>query len=501
MFEFLLEMKNIKKQFDGHFVLNGADFSLYPGEVHALIGENGAGKSTLMNILAGIYPKDAGEILLDGNSVAIENAKFAQKLGIGLIFQNYSLFYDMNVAQNIFLNQEPTFAFGLIKLINWKLIYKKTKEILDYFNIHIDPKTPVGVLDAGTQKFIEIARTIVNRSRIIIMDEPTAVLSEQETEFLFGMINSLKSTGVSIIYISHRLDELKLIADRITVMRDGKTVATINKEEYDSSKLVKMIVGDEIKDRYPKLKVVLGKEVLIVKDLGNGKLLQNISFTLRKGEILGIAGLKGSGKAMLAKMLFGAEPISTGNIYIRGKRIKLKNPHDASINGLCYIPHDRMTEGLAFEASIADNIVITNLEGIVKNKCLSSKLKHLESSKYAKMVGIKLNTLEEKVKNLSGGNQKKVILAKWLFKNARILILNEPTSGIDISSKVDVYNILNELVMSGASLIMISSEIQELLGMCDRILIMCHGKIVKELQRSEATQAQILYYASGKTEY
>ncbi|MGE5606764.1 MAG: sugar ABC transporter ATP-binding protein [Bacteroidota bacterium] len=497
MSEFVLEMKRIRKQFDGNFVLNGADFDLYPGEVHALVGENGAGKSTLMNILAGIYPKDGGEILLEGKPVEIENARFAQKLGIGSIFQNYSLFYDMNVAQNIFLNQEPTLKFGFLKLINWKLIYKRTKEILDYLNIHIDPKMPVGVLSAGTQKFIEIARTFVNRSRIIIMDEPTAALTEQEIDFLFGMIHNLTSVGVSIIYISHRLDELRFIADRITVMRDGKTVATINKGEYDSNRLVKMIVGDEIKDRYPKLKVALGKEVLIVKDLSNGKLLQNISFTLRKGEILGIAGLKGSGKTLLAKTLFGAEPILTGNIYIKGKKIKLKNTHDAAANGLCYIPHNRMAEGLAFEASVADNIVITNLEGIVKHKCLSSKLKRLESGKYIKMVGIKLNTAEEKIKNLSGGNQKKTILAKWLYKNARILILNEPTSGIDISSKVDVYNILNELVMSGASLIMVSSEIQELLGMCDRILVMYHGKIVKELQRCEATQAQILYYASG----
>jgi ribose transport system ATP-binding protein len=497
MSELLLEMKRIRKQFDGNLVLNEANFDLYPGEVHALVGENGAGKSTLMNILAGICSKDDGEIFLDGQQIEIENARCAQKLGIGSIFQNYRLFYDMNVAQNIFLNQEPTLEFGFLKFINWKRIYKKTKEILTHLNICIDPKTPVGVLSASTQKFIEIARAIVNQSRIIIMDEPTAALSEQEAGFLFEMINNLKSMGVSVIYISHRLDELKLIADRITVMRDGKTIVTINKKEYDSSKLIQMIIGDEIKDRYPKLKVALGKEVLIVKNLSNGKLLQNISFALRKGEILGIAGLKGAGKTTLAKTLFGIESMTTGSIYIKGRKVKLKNTQDAVSNGLCYIPANRMEEGLVYTANISDNITITNLEGITRNNCLSSKLKCLEAEKYIKMVGIKPGRPEEKVKNLSGGNQKKVILAKWLFKNSNILILNEPTSGIDVSSKVDVYNILNELVMSGASLIMISSEIAELLGMCDRILVMSHGRIVKELQHGQATQERILHYAAG----
>lgn len=496
--ELLLEMNNIRKQFDGNYVLDGACLNLRGGEVHALVGENGAGKSTLMNILAGIYSKDDGEIILEGKTIELDNAKQAQRLGIGAIFQNTGLFHEMNVAENIFLNQEPILKLGFFKLVNWSLVYKKTREILDYLNLPIDPKTPAKALSPSTQMFIQIARTIVNQSRIIIMDETTAAFSEQEIEFFYQIVRHLKSFGVGVIYISHRLEELSHIADRITVLRDGRSVATIGKEAFDSNRLRKMIVGDEIKDRYPKLKVAIGKEILIVKGIGDGKSLRDISFSVKKGEILGIAGLKGSGKTTLAKLLFGAEPMVSGCIYLKGKKIRIRNTADAARNGICYVPHNRREEGLAFEADIGDNIAIANLAGVVKNRRLSAKLKRREAEKYIKMLGIKPVDPREKVKNLSGGNQKKVILAKWLFRNSKILILNEPTNGIDISSKVDVYNILNELVMSGASLIWISAEIQELLGMCDRILVMSRGRIVKELYRNEATQGQILYYASGE---
>lgn len=493
----ILEMKNISKQFDGNYVLKDASFSLGYGEVHALVGENGAGKSTLMNILAGVFPPDSGEMFLDGNKIGMENAKKAQKLGIGAIFQNYDLFYNMDIGENIFINQEPVINFGPIRFVNWRMVYKRTKEILEYLNINIDPRTPVKALGAGNQKFIEIARTIVDKCRIIIMDEPTAALTEQETEFLFEIIKHLKSTGVSVIYISHRLDEISHIADRITVLRDGLTVAIIDKEEYDSILLMKMIIGDKIKDRYPKLNVKIGKDILIVKNLCNEKFLKNISFSLRKGEILGITGLKGSGKTTLAKVLFGVEAKTSGSMYINGRKVEIKNTENAVNNGLCYVPSNRIDEGLIYKTSVANNIVVTNLKSIVSKILLSLKLKRKESEKYVKMIGINLNSLSEKIKNLSGGNQKKVILAKWLFRNSKIIILNEPTSSIDIAAKVDIYNILNELVMSGTSIIMISSEIPELLGMCDRILVMYHGGIVKELYRGEATQEKILYYASG----
>lgn len=497
MAEALLEMKDICKHFYGNNSLINANFCLYPGEVHALVGENGAGKSTLMNILAGVCKKDSGEIILDGMSVEIENAKQAQMLGIASIFQNYDLFDELDIAENLFLNQEPTKNIGPIKLINWIEVYDRTKEVLKYLNINIDPKTPVKALSPGTHKFIEIARTIVYKCRIIIMDEPTNALTEQEVEFLFEIIKSLKAKGVSIIYISHRLNEIWKIADKVTVLRDGSNIGTIKREEFDSNRIVKMIVGEKIKDRYPKLNVNLGKEILIVKNLSSEKLIKDISLSIRKGEILGVTGLKGSGKTELARVLFGIERIASGNIYIKGKKVNIKNSEDASRSGLCYVPSNIIDEGLVYKASVSDNIVITKLESIVNRFLISTKLKSADSLKYVNMMGVKLNNINEDIKNLSGGNQKKVILAKWLFNNSQVLILNEPASSIDVSSKIDMYNIMNKLLMSGSAIMLISSEIPELLGMCDRILVMYHGKVVKELLREEASQEQILYYASG----
>jgi ribose transport system ATP-binding protein len=496
--DLLLEMKNIHKQFDGNYVLKGANFTLYKGEVHAVVGENGAGKSTLMNILAGIYPMDSGEIVVEGKEVRIENAKHAQKLGIGTIFQNFNLFYDMNIAENIFLNQEPAINLGFCKIINWRKAYKKSREVLDYLNIKIDPTLPVRSLDYGSQKMVEIARTIVSKSRLIIMDEPTAALTEKEVEFLFEIINNLKQMDVSVIYISHRLEEITHIADRITIMRDGKDVGTINKQEIDLFRLTKMIIGDGIKDRYPKLNLKTGKDLMIVNKLCSTKKLQNISFSVRRGEILGIAGLKGAGKSTLCKALFGVEPITSGNIYINGRKVEIKSVNDAVKNGICYVTPNRMEEGLIAQMDAYNNITSTNLRRISKWGLIRENIKTSEAKKYIDMLGIKIKQPFCNVEYLSGGAQKKVILAKWLFNNSKVLILNEPTSSIDVSSKVDVYNILNELVRSGAALIFVSSEIPELLGMCDRILIMYKGRIVKELDRSEASREKILYYASGE---
>jgi ribose transport system ATP-binding protein len=347
--EMLLEMKGISKQFDGNFVLEDASFCLYPGEVHALVGENGAGKSTLVNILAGIYSMDSGEITIDGKKVDIDSAETAHSLGINAIFQNYDLFDNMDIGENIFINQEPIVRFGPFKWINWRMLYKRTNEILKYLKMDFDPKTPVKALNTANQKFVEIARAIVNKCRILIMDEVTAALNEQDVEFLYGIIENLKARGVSIIYITHRMDEVRHIADRITVMRDGRTVATMIKDEYDLDKLVRLIIGDDIKDRYPKLDVKTGKDVLIVKNLSKGKILEDISFFVRKGEIVGVAGLKGSGKTTLAKVLFGAESKTSGNIYINGRMVEIKNTEDAVKNGLCYLPASVIDEGLVHE--------------------------------------------------------------------------------------------------------------------------------------------------------
>lgn len=497
MAEALLELKNICKQFDGNAALSNASFCLYPGEVHALVGENGAGKSTLMNILAGICKRDSGEIFMDGQPVEIESVKQAQSLGIASILQNYDLFEQLDIAENLFINQEPVKKLGPVKMIDWNEAYKRAQEVLKYLNINIDPRTPVSALSPGVQKFVEIARTIVYKCRIIIMDEPTNALTEQEVDFLFDIINNLKAKGVSIIYISHRLTEVWRIADRITILRDGSNVETVTRDNFDSNRIVKMIVGEKIRDRYPKLDIKPGKELFIVKNLSSEKLIRDISFSIRKGEILGVTGLKGSGKSELGRVLFGAEPAASGNIYVNGRKVEIKNTEDAANSGICYVPANRIDEGLVYKATVSDNIVITRLQNIVRRFLLSAKLKSQDAVKYVKMMGIKPDNIYEDIKNLSGGNQKKVILAKWLFNNSRVLILNEPTSSIDVSSKIDIYNILNKLLMSGSSIMLISSEIPELIGMCDRILVMYRGRVVKELARGEATQEQILYYASG----
>ncbi|MCM8710010.1 sugar ABC transporter ATP-binding protein [Clostridium sp. SYSU_GA19001] len=500
MKELLLQMNNIHKQFNGNLVLNGANFSLYKGEVHALVGENGSGKSTLINILAGIYSMDEGEIILDGKSVSIRNPKQAENLGIGTVFQDYRLFDNMTVAENIFAGHEPTINLGFTKIISWRKLYKQTVKLLNELNVKVNPKVYVSNLDFGKKKMIEVARAISNNSKIIIMDEPTAALNALEIESLTKVIMDLKASGVSIIYISHQINEIKNIADRVTVLKDGKTSSISNKNEISSNKIIKMIAGEEIKDRYPKLEVKLGKEVLIVKDLSVDDKLKDVSFSLKKGEILGITGLRGSGKTALANVLFGIETKTKGIIYVKGKKFEPKGTEDSVKNGICYVNSNKDGEGLISQMSVSNNIISSNVEGLSGYFYINEKVKNENALKYIKMLGIKVNKPQDKVKYLSGGTKKKVLLAKWLFKSSKILILNNPTSGIDVSSKVDVYNILNEVVRSGASVIYISSDISELLGMCDRIMVMRRGTIVKEMKKGEANKEKILYYASGESE-
>jgi ribose transport system ATP-binding protein len=500
MKELLLQMNNIHKQFNGNYVLNGADFSLYKGEVHALVGENGSGKSTLINILAGTYSMDAGEIMLDGKKVEINNPKQAEILGIGTIFQDYRLFDNMTVAENIFLGHEPTINLGFTKIVCWRALYKKVSKILEELNLKINPKVYVSGLDYGKKKMIEVARVISNSYKIIVMDEPTASLNAVEIENLNKVIMDLKNSGVSIIYISHQINEVKNIADRVTVIKDGKTSSISNKAEINCDKIIEMIVGEQIKDRYPKLDIKLGKEVLRVINLSVDNKLKEVSFNLKKGEILGITGLRGSGKTALANVLFGIEVKTNGTIYLRNKKFEPKSTEDSVKRGICYVNPNKDGEGLISQMSVSNNIISSNTEGVSGSFYINEKVKNYNALKYIKMLGIKVNKPEDKVKYLSGGTKKKVLLAKWLFKSSKILILNNPTSGIDVSAKVDVYNIVNEVVRAGASVLYVSTDISELLGMCDRIIVMCHGSIVKEMKRGEATKGKILYYASGENQ-
>lgn len=494
-----LEMKKITKQFNDNIVLNNIDLSADKGQVHALIGENGAGKSTLMKILAGLYTPDSGEIFIDGKQVYINNPKQAQQLGIAMIYQEIRLFPDLNITENVFVRREPIKNSKWLRLIDWEKAYDETQKYLNYLGLKLNPRTLVKTLSIGQQKFVEIIKALSQNANIIIMDEPTAALTEQEIELLFNVIRDIKKLGVTIIYISHRLEEIKKIADIVTVIRDGELIQTCNINEVDINKIIKVMAGKELEDRYPKLKVKIGKEVLRVEKLGFNGRIRNISFDVRKGEILGITGLSGSGRRTLAKVLCGIDGPYEGQVFINGKSFKSMTPHTAKTNGLCYVTGIGTDEGLISNSSIAQNITLANLERISKMSFINNAVESDCSKDLIERLEITANE-KEIVNNLSGGKQKKVIFAKWLFTNAKILIIDEPTAGIDISSKVDIYNIINELVLSGASVIMISSDLSEVMGMCDRIIVMFNGEIRGEFNKKEATHEKVLYFASGSKE-
>lgn len=494
-----LEMRKITKQFNDNTVLNQMDFYAEKGQVHALIGENGAGKSTLMRILAGLYPPDSGEIYIDGRQVAINSPKQSQELGIAMIHQEIRLFPDLTIAENVFIRREPIKNYKLLRLIDWEKAYVETRKYLDYFGLKTNPRTLVKALSVGQQKFVEIIKALSQNANIIIMDEPTAALAEHEIDALFNVLRDIKKLGVAIIYISHRLEEIKKIADRVTVIRDGELVQSSSIDEVDINRMIKVMADKELEDRYPKLKVKLGKEQLRVENLGFNGRIRNINFDVKRGEIIGITGLSGSGRRTLAKVLCGIHGPYEGQVIVNGKPFKGMTPHTAIANGLCYVTGIGTEEGLVMNTPVSENITLTNLKRISKMGFISQSKETDEAMDLIERLEIGVDGAEL-INNLSGGKQKKVIFAKWLFTNAKILIIDEPTAGIDISSKVDIYNIINELVLSGTSIIMISSDLLEVMGMCDRILVMYKGEIRKVYAREEASQEKILYYASGGKE-
>lgn len=491
-----LEMRKITKLFNDNIVLKDIDFSADKGQVHALVGENGAGKSTLMKILAGLYTPNAGEIYIDGKQVVLNTPKEAQELGISMIYQETRLFPDLNVAENIFIRREPVKNKKWFRLIDWDKVYSETAKYLDYFGLKIKARASVNTLSIGQQKFVEIIRALSRNARIIIMDEPTAALTEQEIELLFKVIRDMKKLGITIVYISHRLEEIKRIADKVTVLRDGEVIETCDSSEVDINHIVRAMAGKELDDRYPKLKIKHGGELLKVNNLSFEGRIRNINFDLKKGEILGITGLSGSGRRTLAKVLFGINSPYDGEITLNGKKFKSMSPHKAIENGLCYVTGIGTDEGLILNAPVAENITLTNLKRISKMGFLKREEEAVKARDLIERLEIGADECEI-TNNLSGGNQKKVIFAKWLFTNAKVLIIEEPTAGIDVSSKVDIYNIINELVLSGASVIMISSDLSEILGMSDRVLVMYNGEVRKVFSKYEATQEKIIYYASG----
>jgi len=491
-----LEMRNITKSFNGNKVLNKCCFSVKQGEVHALVGENGAGKSTLMKILAGLFTADEGEILIDGRAVSISTPKQSQDLGIAMIYQEVRLFSDLSIAENIFINREPLKSPKFLRLIDWDSVYSETRKYMKQFSLDIHPHTPVKNLSAGQKKFVEIIKALSQNARIIIMDEPTNALTEQEIDILFNVSRELKSIGKTVVYISHRIQEIKRIADRVTVIRDGRIVQTDDVESVDINTIIKAMADKEVDDRYPKLNVKPGPVIFKAQNVNLEGRLFDVSFDVRKSEIFGITGLSGSGRSTLARVLFGIDGGYSGVIEINGKKLKAITPKIAKKNGLCFVTGIGTGEGLINNMDISKNITITDLLRVSRLGMIDSGMEFHYARDFIDRLGIQASE-KEIVDNLSGGMQKKVIFAKWLFTNARILIIDEPTAGIDISSKVDIYNIINELVLSGSSIIMISSDFPEIIGMCDRIAVMFNGRIQKILQRGECTQEKILYYASG----
>ena len=492
MEEYLLQMKNICKHFPGVKALNEVHFTLKPGEVHVLLGENGAGKSTLIKVLSGAIQPDAGEIYISGKKVSISSPKKAQLLGVATIYQEFNLIQDLTVAENIFLGREPLTRGGFI---DYRKMHEETGRVLDELDSSIDSKNKVRSLGIAEQQMVEIAKAISMRAGVLIMDEPTATLTDNEIKELFMVMDKLIEKGVGIIYISHRFEEVMAKGHRVTVLRDGNYIETLKVADADLETLIKLMVGRDLTDKFPKTQLKKGETVLTVSNLNKEGVLKDISFSLDRGEILGIAGLVGAGRTELANVIFGADKYESGQITVKGSVTQFKSPREAIAKGLGFVTEDRKNQGLVLSLSVQHNITLTNVKKVSGKFLLNLKAEKGFANEFCDKLRIKTPNINTPVNNLSGGNQQKVVLAKWLYSQADILIFDEPTRGIDVGAKVEVYQLMNELLKQGAAIIMISSEMPEILGMSDRIIVMKNGSITGEFDRSEATQEKILQCA------
>lgn len=489
----LVQMKNIAKSFSGTKVLKGVNLELGHGEILALLGENGAGKSTLMKILSGIYSKDSGEIYLDGELCHFQNPKEAQNKGVAIIHQEMNLCNDLSVSENIFLGREVMDGLRL----NHKKMDEEAQKILDDLGISMKSTELAGDLKVSEQQMVEIAKALSQDAKVLIMDEPTSALSRKEIEDLFRVIRKLRDEGRGIIYISHRLDELRAIADKVSILRDGENVISGDLKDFSINDIIRHMVGREIQDKFPRILCEKGKEILRVENLNAGPKVRDISFSLYEGEILGIAGLMGAGRTEMTRALFGVDEKTSGKIYLFGEEVKTNTPKDSIELGMALIPEDRRKDGLCTDLSIRENISLPNLDSM-KNSLgvLSKELELKISEDTIKSLNVKAKDREMISKNLSGGNQQKVVLGKWLVRNPKVILFDEPTRGIDIGAKVEIYQIMNDLKKKGVGVLFISSEMEEVLGMSDRILIFCDGRITGELSREEANQENILKLAT-----
>jgi ribose transport system ATP-binding protein len=496
--DLLVEMEGIHKVFPGVRALDAASFQLHPGEVHALVGENGAGKSTLMKILAGVYARDAGVVRFKGNEVQIPNPRAAQQLGISIIHQELNLMPHLTVAQNIFVGREPRGRPPFV--LDEGQLNSQARELIDRLHLKLDPRSKVKDLAVAQQQMVEIAKALSFNAEVLIMDEPTAALTETEIAELFRIIRELRGNGVGIVHISHRLEELKQISDRVTVMRDGRYIATLETKDASIDAIIKMMVGRTIYEGTPEIPESAPDDIVLeVRGLTRGRMVRDVSFNLHRGEILGFAGLVGAGRTEVARVIFGADALESGEIFIHGRKVRIKSPEDAVRQGIGYLSEDRKRYGLALGMNVETNIVLAAFRKFLSTfGQINTRLTRIAADGQVKALAIKTPSIRQKVRNLSGGTQQKVVVGKWLTADTDILIFDEPTRGIDVGAKSEIYHLLNELSRQGKSIIMISSELPEILRMSHRIVVMCEGRVTGELRGPEATQEKIMTFATQR---
>ncbi|MEG2297313.1 MAG: sugar ABC transporter ATP-binding protein [Clostridium sp.] len=493
MQETIVKLSNISKSFPGVKALDDVSFELRSGEVMALLGENGAGKSTLMKILSGVYIKDSGSINIFGQEITDMSPQKAQAVGVAIIHQELNMCQHLSIAENIFLGREKSKGFVLSE----KQMNEEAAAVLQRLNITVDPSMIVGDLSVGKQQMVEIAKALSTNAKILIMDEPTSALTSTEINELFKIIKKLRAEGHGIVYISHRLDELKHIVDRVTVMRDGRYICTMDFDQSRMDAIISNMVGREIKEKFPRVTCEVGKKILEVKNLNAGHMVRDINLELHEGEIVGIAGLMGAGRTETTRAIFGVDPKESGEIWVDGKQVKVNCVEDAITAGIVLAPEDRKKDGLCTKLSVRDNIALPNLDLLCSKFGVVNKKKETEmAEKAVESLNIKLPHTDIDAGSLSGGNQQKVVVGKWLARDSRIVIFDEPTRGIDVAAKVEIYNLMNQLKKEGVGVLFVSSEMPEVMGISDRIIVMCDGRITGELDINEATQDKILKYAT-----
>lgn len=490
----ILELRNISKSFPGVNALKNINFTVKKGEIHALAGENGAGKSTLMKILAGSYQRDSGDIVIDGKNIIQNSISIAEENGIAIIYQELNLMNNLSVAENLCVGKQPK-RHGIV---DWVAINREADDLVKKLRLPItDVSAKVRSLSLAHQQMVEIAKAVGKNAKLVIMDEPTSSLTANETAMLFRIMRDLKNDGVSIIFITHRLDEIFEVADRVTVMRDGEHIGTMLVQDIDKQKLIEMMVGREMKQQYPQRKSSIGGVRLHVENLSDGVKIKGISFDLKEGEVLGFTGLVGAGRTETMRLLFGADKKKTGTVSKNGEIINIRKPGDSVKNGFAFITEDRKTEGLFLAMPISKNIVMASLDKIKKHHLLSLKKEKDISNEFVDSLKIATSSINKKVCFLSGGNQQKTIVARWLNTDADIIIMDEPTRGIDVGAKREIYEIINNLVSQGKSIIVVSSEMEEIMGICDRIIVMSEGKITGEVEKKDFSQKIISEFSIG----